>query len=46
MVYIRKLKVVRHTDFEDDTQYRLDCLEIKINEIIDKLNKLLAKEDD
>ena len=40
---IRKLKVIRHTDFEDDTQYRLDCIEIKINEIIEKLNKVIQK---
>lgn len=41
--YIRKFKVIKHTDFETDTKYRLESLEIKINEIIDKLNEIANK---
>lgn len=40
---IRKLKVIRHTDFAVDTLYRLDCIEPKINEIIEGLNKVIEK---
>lgn len=40
---IRKLKVIRHTDFETDVLYRVDSIEIRINEIIEKLNKAIQK---
>ncbi len=43
MTFIRKLKVIKHTDFKDDTKYRLDSIEIKINVIIDKLNEIVDK---
>ena len=45
MVYIKKLKEIRHTAFEADAEYRLGSLEIKMNEIIDKLNETSEKDE-
>lgn len=40
---IRKLKVIRHTDFETDIHYRIDSLEIKMEAIIEGLNEVIQK---
>ena len=42
---IRKLKVIRHTDFETDINYRIDSLEIKMEAIIERLNEIIQKEN-
>ena len=40
---IRRLKVINHTNFENDINYRIDSLEIKMNAIIESLNKIIQK---